>query len=101
LLVRYRVSDRLHVYSGVGYERNDGMTELEWTISVLEELLFEEREDPESLSNGYGKALRNAIAVLIGMNQRELADVLATTKALRPIWNGRPGIFKKARQAQR
>jgi hypothetical protein len=35
------------------------MTELEWTIGVLEELLFEERDDPESLSNGYGKALRN------------------------------------------
>jgi len=61
------------------------MTELEWTIGVLEELLFEERDDPESLSNGYAKVLRNAIAVLIGMNQRELADVLATTKALRPI----------------
>ena len=101
LLDRCCVSDRLHVCSGVGYERCDGMTELEWTIGVLEELLFEERDDPESLSNGYGKALRNAIAVLIGMNQRELADVLATTKALRPIWNGRPGIFKKARQAQR
>jgi hypothetical protein len=87
--------------ASVGYERNGGMTELEWTIGVLEELLFEERDDPESLSNGYGKALRNAIAVLIGMNQKELANALATTKALRPIWNGRPGIFKKARQAQR
>ena len=33
----------------------------EWTVQVLQELLDQERDHPESLERGHGRALRNAI----------------------------------------
>jgi hypothetical protein len=40
----------------------------EWTVQVLQELLDQERDHPESLERGHGRALGNAIEFLCGGN---------------------------------
>jgi hypothetical protein len=37
---------------------------LAWIVSVLHELAYEERDDPESMRRGYGCALLDAASIL-------------------------------------
>jgi hypothetical protein len=37
---------------------------LAWIVSVLRELAYEERDNPESMANGQGRALLDAASIL-------------------------------------